>query len=139
MKTKSILILAGLAAAAVATTGARDTPEPPAAQVHTGASIFGNDTDPLVIATPPPALRTETKPPAPDANHGWVPGRYVPVKGEWTWVAGKWEVPPTPDSVWINGVYDPKTHRWSEAHWQPDGIPTPKTEPVKSSPARSGK
>ena len=34
--------------------------------VHTGASTFGEETDPSVIETPPPPARPETKPTSPD-------------------------------------------------------------------------
>lgn len=95
----------------------------PTPLVHTGASTFGEETDPSVIETPPPAARAETKPVSPDPKYAWVPGHYIPVKGEWQWVAGKWAMPPTVESVWIQGSYDAKTKRWSEGHWQPDGKP----------------
>jgi hypothetical protein len=85
---------------------------------------FGTDTNPATMATPPPSPLAETKPPSPGSNYTWVAGRYTPVKGEWTWVAGTWSIPPTVESVWILGNYDAKTQRWSEAHWQPDGVQT---------------
>ncbi len=98
-------------------------PSSPMPLVHTGASTFGEQTDPSIIETPPPRARVETKPASPDPKYAWVPGHYVPVKGEWQWVSGKWAMPPTVESVWIQGSYDAKTKRWSEGHWQPDGKP----------------
>jgi hypothetical protein len=111
----------------------------PTPLLHTGASTFGNETDPAVIDTPPPPARAETKPASPDPKYAWVPGHYIPVKGEWQWVAGKWAQPPTVESVWIQGSYDAKTKRWSEGHWQPDGKPATKVEPNEKGPAPAQK
>jgi hypothetical protein len=107
----------------------------PTPLVHTGASTFGEQTDPSVIDTPPPPARAETKPASPDPKYAWVAGHYIPVKGEWQWVAGKWAMPPTVESVWIQGSYDAKTKRWSEGHWQPDGKPATKPELNEKGPA----
>jgi hypothetical protein len=104
------------------------------ALVHTGASTFGSQTDPANIATPPPPLRPEKKPPAPDSTYIWVPGHYTPSKGEWQWVAGKWGVPATPTSVWIEGKYDSDAKRWNEGYWQPGGTVVPDVEAPKSGP-----
>lgn len=110
----------------------------PTPLVHTGASTFGEETDPAVIDTPPPSPRAETKPASPDPKYAWVAGHYIPVKGEWQWVAGKWAQPPTVESVWIQGSYDAKTKRWSEGHWQPDGKPatTPPLNEKGPAPAK---
>jgi hypothetical protein len=72
------------------------------------------------MKTPPPAPRTDTKPPAPANNLVWVPGHWAPQDDEWKWVAGRWSVPATPASVWIEPKYDPATKRWSPGYWQPD-------------------
>lgn len=110
----------------------------PTPLVHTGAATFGEETDPAVIDTPPPSARAETKPASPDPKYAWVPGHYIPVKGEWQWVAGKWAQPPTVESVWIQGSYDAQTKRWSEGHWQPDGKPatTPPLNEKGPAPAK---
>lgn len=72
------------------------------------------------MPTPPPAPRTETKPPAPAENLVWVPGHWAPQDGQWNWVAGQWSVPATPVSVWIEAKYDPAAKRWDAGYWQPD-------------------
>ena len=145
MKIKSFRILASLCAGTLAVISFGQTSRepaaanPPPAQVHTGASTFGKDTDPALIATPPPKPLAETKPAAPGPKYIWVAGHYIPVKGQWQWVAGRWSMPPTVESVWIQGTYDATTKHWSEGHWQPDGTPTPKAEPAAKGPAGSGK
>ena len=105
------------------------------ALVHTGASTFGSQTDPANIATPPPPLRPEKKNPAPDSTYVWVPGHYTPVKGEWQWVAGKWGVPATPTSGWMEGKYDSDAKRWYDGYWQPGGSVVPDLEAPKSGPS----
>lgn len=140
------VILLGVLAASACASFAEDRPSsktpPPAAapastaepaKVHTGASTFGQQTDNAAISTPPPAPRAETKPAAPSANHVWVRGYYQPVKGEWQWRPGVWAIPATPQSVWIDGSYDPNSKRWSEGHWQPDGKMTQKTDVLQES------
>ncbi len=147
MKTQSLWILASLSGSMVGVASfgqdshAPAAPNPPAAvaQVHTGAASFGENTDPAFISSPPPKPLKEKKPDAPGPMYAWVPGHYTPVKGEWRWIAGKWSMPPTVESVWIEGTYDAPAKHWSEGHWQPDGNPTPKTEPAKSGPAAAGK
>lgn len=145
MKTTLVWVLAGLSASVLAATSFgesnRETaanPPPPAdapATAHGGSETFGARTDPTIMEAPPPKLRAETKPPAPGPLYFWVAGYYMPVKGQWTWVSGKWSMPPTVESVWIMGTYDAATKHWSEGHWQPDGKPTPKTEPNEKGPA----
>lgn len=72
------------------------------------------------IAQPPPAPRPETKPTQPVTGYVWVPGHYMPLKGEWRWVKGEWAVPATPASVWIPARYDEQEKKWSPGYWQPD-------------------
>jgi hypothetical protein len=87
------------------------------------------------IAIPPPEPRTESKPAAPGPGVVWVPGHYMPVKGEWRWVRGEWAVPATPISVWIPARWDEKKQQWAPGYWQPDA-PTPyggeEVSPTKS-------
>jgi hypothetical protein len=68
----------------------------------------------------PPMAQVEAKPPSPVAGRVWVPGHWVPEKGEWRWTKGEWRLPPTPISVWIEPRYDAKTKQWSAGYWQPD-------------------
>lgn len=75
---------------------------------------------PFKMETPPPAPRAETKTPPPAAGYTWMPGHWMPVKGEWKWMPGEWGVPPTAASVWIEGKYDSKTKEWTAGYWQPD-------------------
>ncbi len=82
----------------------------------------------FAMAGPPPPPRVETKVAAPGATYVWVPGHFMPVKGEWRWVRGEWAVPATVISVWIAARYDEKDKKWSPGYWQPDA-PTPAPAP----------
>ncbi len=86
------------------------------------------------MSTPPPLPRAETKSAIPESGFVWVPGHYMPVKGEWRWVRGEWAPPATPESVWIPASYDAKEKKWSPGYWQPDRPYTP--EPA--SPTKEG-
>jgi hypothetical protein len=74
----------------------------------------------LIVDTPPPPPRAEKKPPSPASDLVWVPGHWIPVKGEWQWRRGEWGFPATPVSVWIEARYDAKTKHWTAGYWQPD-------------------
>jgi hypothetical protein len=93
---------------------------PPPKKPGERAQATGATSAKIIMATPPPPSRAETKPAAPAGNFVWVPGHYVPLNNEWRWVAGEWGVPATPASVWIEASYDPKTKSWSPGYWQPD-------------------
>ena len=106
---------------------------PPEKKASGGSQVTVPTTPKFVMATPPPALRPETKPAAPAGNYVWVPGHYVPLNDEWRWVAGEWGVPATPSSVWIEAQYDPKTKSWSPGYWHPDRPdPAEPTSPTKA-------
>ena len=87
--------------------------------------------DRFTMETPPPPARAEKKPSIPASGMVWVPGHWVPVKGEWQWRPGEWGVPATPISVWIDAKYDPKTKQWSQGYWQPDRPAPHQPEPVE--------
>ena len=86
----------------------------------------------IVIPTPPPPARPETVPTAGKPGHVWVPGHYVPLDGQWRWVAGEWGVPATPISVWVEARYDTKTKTWTPGYWQPDRPDPPEPAPAPS-------
>lgn len=94
------------------------------------------------MAEAPPAPRPETKPEAPGTGYVWVPGHYMPVKGQWRWVRGEWAVPALPISVWIPARYDEKEKKWSPGYWQPDvpatSAPETTTKEGKAMPVPSG-
>jgi hypothetical protein len=89
--------------------------------------------DRFTMETPPPPLRPEKKPPIPAAGMVWVPGHWAPNKGEWQWREGRWGIPATPISVWIDAKYDPKTKLWSPGYWQPDRVAPEQPEAPRTS------
>jgi hypothetical protein len=56
---------------------------------------------PAVIAKPlaPPANDVPGQQPSP--QHVWTPGHWQWGQGSYVWVAGRWEIPPASNSVWI--------------------------------------
>ena len=112
---------------------------PPAKPSGARGGARAETTAKVVMPTPPPSLRTETKPPAPAEGLVWVPGHYVPINEQWRWVAGEWGVPATPASVWIEATYDRKTASWSPGYWQPDRPePSEAAAPTKPSNGYNG-
>jgi hypothetical protein len=105
---------------------AHPTPPPPPGKI-TPPQVKTPD---FKMDEPPPAARTETKPEAPAAGYVWVPGHYMPVKGQWRWVRGEWAVPATPISVWIPARYDEDDKKWSPGYWQPDVATTAHPQPA---------
>lgn len=76
------------------------------------------------LGTPPPP-RYEVVVPAPSAEAVWVPGYYAydaPLV-RYVWVAGHWQVPPTPNHVWVAPRYVRRADRieYYEGGWHDNG------------------
>ena len=98
-------------------------------------------------AAPPPAPRSQERPPQPSVNAQWIPGYWHWTENRWIWLAGQWRVPdadvaagltvtaphgpPTPrnDSrppapavgmVWVAGywLWNGGTYVWVRGHWR---------------------
>jgi hypothetical protein len=94
---------------------------------HPPTTTFDRAVDPSIIPTAPPIAKNEQMSPSPGEHYVWVPGHYSPVQRVWTWIPGKWSLPPDPRAVWIPGRYDVQTKRWTPGYWQP-GDPYPVTD-----------
>ena len=72
----------------------------------------------IVVQQPPPATRTEVVPPAPSAQHIWVPGTWV-WRDAWVWQPGHWELRPYAGARWIDGHWEstPDGWRWTPGRW----------------------
>lgn len=69
------------------------------------------------VGPPPPAPRTfVVKPARPGKGHVWVSGHWVRRGGRYTWVAGRWRVPPRHGAVWVRGSW--KGGVWVAPRWR---------------------
>lgn len=51
------------------------------------------------VAPAVPAALPEARPKAPSSAHVWIAGQHTRSKGQWMWVGGHYEVPPSADQV----------------------------------------
>jgi hypothetical protein len=87
------LLLAGVAALRVVTS------------VAAGA-------EPELAPERPPRPRIELRPPAPGADHAWMPGRWTWLDGAYVWETGEWVERPAPRSTWVPGVWRRQRSGW---------------------------
>lgn len=83
------------------------------------ASAFARaDTDDVVVDqyVPVPAdqvdVITEV---APSAKDVWVPGYWEREPGQWDWVKGHWDIPPSGNAYWVDGDWKWQNSKW---HWE---------------------
>lgn len=91
----------------------------PAAQPAVTVTVPGPGNNYVVIQAPP-APRAEAVPPRPNDQSVWVPGYWTWQNSDYAWMAGHWEVPPTPNAVWINPTWAPEgsAFRFYEGYWR---------------------
>lgn len=53
--------------------------------------------------TAPPPPRAEVQPPSPVVASVWIPGLWRWSGCAWAWSAGRWNVPPAPNMIWVQG------------------------------------
>jgi hypothetical protein len=70
------------------------------------------------IAPPPPVV--EHRPVVPGRGYIWVPGYHRWDGARYTWVGGRWALPPRPAAVWIGGHWAPSPRGWFwvPGHWR---------------------
>jgi hypothetical protein len=61
----------------------------------------------LVVRTAPPPIRYEARPRMPAPGFVWVSGYWAVQRGNWVWVAGRWDRPPRPHAIWV-------PHHWEK-------------------------
>ena len=78
---------------------------------------------PVIVARPPPPLRVEVIPAAPVAAsadlYAWQPGHWRWEGQEYAWIAGRYELRPTPSAVWVPDEWVARRGRWvfRPGHW----------------------
>jgi hypothetical protein len=74
----------------------------------------------VLVAKPPPALRPEKQPVAPDPDDIWVAGRWRWTGTRYEWVSGAWVTRPNPTATWIAGHWfrRPGGWVWIAGRWQ---------------------
>jgi len=71
------------------------------------------------VPDPPPALRSEVRPPQPGPNFVWVDGHWKWNGHRYAWVDGHW-VKGKSGKQWVDGHWKktPKGHVWVAGHWR---------------------
>ncbi len=92
---------------------------------HVGFDLHIGIPAPVVVREEPPRVREERIPPAPGPGYVWLKGHYTWAGNRWAWVQGTWSVPPQPNAVWVEGVWDRHSRQWVESHWEVPPPPPP--------------
>lgn len=74
----------------------------------------------VVVKIAPPAMRVETRPPAPGPEFAWRPGYWRWGGKEHVWVGGEYVRRPHPGAEWIEGRWDRRggDFVWIEGRWK---------------------
>ncbi|HTL67787.1 MAG TPA: YXWGXW repeat-containing protein [Lacunisphaera sp.] len=75
---------------------------------------------PVIVMSAPPAVQTEAVTERPNSDDKWVPGYWTWRDQRYEWVAGHWELPPSPSSTWIAPRWErlsDGTYRFYEGYW----------------------
>jgi hypothetical protein len=62
-------------------------------------SNSGRDT--VIVTQAPPTPQPEAVVARPSPEHIWIPGYWTWQNNRYEWMAGHWELPPTPGAVWV--------------------------------------
>jgi len=108
---------------------------------------------PAVVAPQPNSMAAADNPmmgPAPSHDHVWMSGHWNSEGGQWKWVAGHWDLPPSRSAIWVAGHWIQGSGGWewmngawnvAEAPQSPSAPPTPPGQdvsqgaPMPSTPA----
>ena len=66
----------------------------------------------LVVEQAPPAPRVEVIPAPPSPNHVWIGGVWSWRDGRHVWLAGHYVVRPHPHAVWVAARWEHRPHGW---------------------------
>ena len=73
----------------------------------------------VIVQQAPPPIRVERRPSAPSAAHIWIDGYWNWDRQRYSWIVGRYELPPQPGSVWVAARYDSdaKGYRYTPGRW----------------------
>lgn len=70
------------------------------------------------VRSPPPKMKYEPRPVAPDESSVWIPGDWRRIGGTWVWARGRYAEQPAPGYRWTRGAWQQRTSGWV---YQPGG------------------
>ncbi len=84
---------------------------------------YGSYDQQIVVQNPPLAPTSapyEQVPPRPSMNAVWIPGHYNYTGSTYVWESGRWEVPPSGASSWVQPNWQPTNggYVYVRGHWQ---------------------
>jgi hypothetical protein len=73
----------------------------------------------VIVQQAPPPIRVERRPSAPSAAHIWIDGYWNWDSQRYSWVGGRYELPPQPGALWVAARYDSdaKGYRYTPGRW----------------------
>jgi hypothetical protein len=105
-----------LASWAVYSANAQSAPPAPPAPVPNAATV----PPAAILQKPPSPGGADAMSAQPSPNHVWIAGHWHWNGGQYTWVAGKWELPPIENAVWVAPHWDSNGNGYvlTEGFWQ---------------------
>jgi outer membrane lipoprotein SlyB len=87
--------------------------------INTPTTVAESQPVRAVVEQAPPVAPVETVVVAPRPGYVWVGGEWMWCGG-WYWMAGHWDCPPMPASVWVVGSWSRGPRGWSceRGHWR---------------------
>ena len=72
------------------------------------------------VGPPPPAPVSGYVGVAPGPGYVWMDGFWDLRGGRWSWVGGRWVVPPRPHATWVSGYWAPRGghYYWHAGRWR---------------------
>jgi len=73
----------------------------------------------VIVQQAPPPIRVERRPSPPSAAHIWIDGYWNWDNQRYSWVGGRYELPPQPGVIWVAARYDSdaKGYRYTPGRW----------------------
>jgi len=77
----------------------------------------------IIVQQAPPPIIVERRPAPPSSAHIWIEGSWNWNNSRYVWVAGRYEVPPQADAVWVAPRYesDARGYRYTPGQWKKKG------------------
>jgi hypothetical protein len=74
----------------------------------------------VYVRVGPPAPVVQVRPVAPGPRYVWVDGYHRWDGRVYTWVPGRWVLPPRAHAVWVPGrwVHEKRGYYWVDGHWR---------------------
>jgi len=103
----------------VTTTTVTTSPVAVANPGYAATSNAGSTVSTIIVTQAPPAMQQEVVLAQPSSQHVWLAGYWTWRNDRYEWMAGHWELPPSPNSAWVAPRWEQQgnAYRFYEGYW----------------------